>query len=523
MKILVAGPGTGKTTKILEIISEQYPDGEKIQVISFTNATVKDLVKSFKDNKNVRCSTLHSFALGLNHLQKDIHIIDNKFEEKILLSLSAKVNIEFPTLLDMLKCIIYNGMIASCVAFIKANPAYAEEIIGKLNLLIVDEFQDFNPDEQNLVMLISELSEETMILGDDDQSIYEFKDAAPDGIIALFNNPKIDKIDHENKCHRCPDRVVDFSLALIKNNKRRIDKEWKKTGKAGEVYFSQFTNQDDTDKHILTTLKSIKEKDPNASVLILSRIGVAVDTIKTLLTENQIEFIDCWDDKWRIEVLSKIWWLKAIYGKNKLPFIIFLLKYNNNFGKPKLIKLLTSKFQSGFKEQDLVKELIELKYLPEELSSFVLSPPAINDFFSSQQEFDFLKEYFDEQSIDESINQLSQNAKTKKEFEKNKINLMSIHKSKGLQAEYVIISGLVSGIIPNETIGVDTIEAQRRLLFVGMTRAIKELHMVSTVEWQGRDLMSNRADMSQFLFNRYTRKHRGKTSKFIEEIQNQKN
>ena len=105
-----------------------------------------------------------------------------------------------------------------------------------------------------------------------------------------------------------------------------------------------------------------------------------------------------------------------------------------------------------------------------------------------------------------------------KEFEKGKVNFMSIHKSKGLEAEYVIINGLVSGILPNETRGQDTIEAQRRLLFVGMTRALKELYLVSTVEWEGGMLKRNYADIDQFKFIPWKRKYNGKTSKFIEEI-----
>ena len=51
-----------------------------------------------------------------------------------------------------------------------------------------------------------------------------------------------------------------------------------------------------------------------------------------------------------------------------------------------------------------------------------------------------------------------------------------------------------------------------------MTRALKELHMVSTVEWLGKDLMSNNADMGEFKFDKYKRKYSGKTSKFVEEI-----
>ena len=94
MKILLAGPGTGKTTRVKSIIAEDYPRAEKIKVISFTNATVKDLLESFNQNPNVSCSTLHSFALKLNHLP-ELHIIDNKIENKIILSLSKKLEIDF--------------------------------------------------------------------------------------------------------------------------------------------------------------------------------------------------------------------------------------------------------------------------------------------------------------------------------------------------------------------------------------------------------------------------------------------
>ncbi|MFA5832166.1 MAG: hypothetical protein WDA22_01700 [Bacteroidota bacterium] len=73
--------------------------------------------------------------------------------------------------------------------------------------------------------------------------------------------------------------------------------------------------------------------------------------------------------------------------------------------------------------------------------------------------------------------------------------------------------------MPNETFGLDTIEAQRRLLFVGMTRALKELYLVSAVEWEGRVLKSNKADMKQFKFVYWKRKYTAKTSKFVEEIQ----
>lgn len=516
MKILLAGPGTGKTTKIKKIISSEYPSAKNIRVISFTNATVDDLDGSFSSNPNISCSTLHSLAFKLNHLP-DLSVI-SKDEEKIISSLSKKVNIDFVPLCEYLKCITYRGMIQSCVAFIQVNPIYVAEIIGKLELLVVDEFQDFNPDEQELIMELSKLSAETIIMGDDDQSIYDFKDADPEGIIRLYNDSGIEKIAHENICYRCPDKVVDFCTELLSHNKNRIDKVWQKNSVKGDVHLSQSLTQIESDNYIFSKIKSIIEIDPSGSILVLSPWGDMALAVKEKLKNGGINFVDCWSPSLSKEVTCRIWWLNSIYGKNKLSYLLFLLKHHGHLTEKRLIELLINSFHNDFNEQKLIADILLLNYLPEVFVSYVKTPPALTDFFELNKDYDSLKEYIGLDSIEKDVKMLSTNAKEMKHFEKGKVNFMSIFKSKGLEADYVIINGLVSGIIPNEDKGQDSIEAQRRLLFVGMSRAMKELFLVSTIEWEGSMLSGNLADKKQFKFIPYKRKWYGKTSKFIEEV-----
>ena len=71
-------------------------------------------------------------------------------------------------------------------------------------------------------------------------------------------------------------------------------------------------------------------------------------------------------------------------------------------------------------------------------------------------------EHLDTDRLENSLKSLSQKFKSDIQFETKKINLMSIHKSKGLQADYAFILGLTSGILPNDERGLHTIEAQRR-------------------------------------------------------------
>ena len=75
MKILLAGPGTGKTTKVKEIINKNFKDST-VQVISFTNATIDYLTKSFKKYKNVKANTAtaRAYAIEACRLPWDVAI-----------------------------------------------------------------------------------------------------------------------------------------------------------------------------------------------------------------------------------------------------------------------------------------------------------------------------------------------------------------------------------------------------------------------------------------------------------------
>ena len=133
MNILLAGPGTGKTTKTKSIIQTGYADADNILVLSFTNATINDLKDSLKDFDNVSCYTLHSYALKINHLPS-LHVLDDFSETLIIQKIADKLGIDFDDFCSFLQCIRFSKMIEKCISFIKANTQYVLENIGKLDL-----------------------------------------------------------------------------------------------------------------------------------------------------------------------------------------------------------------------------------------------------------------------------------------------------------------------------------------------------------------------------------------------------
>ena len=150
-------------------------------------------------------------------------------------------------------------------------------MIGDIELLIIDEFQDFNPTERELINLLSTHAKDSIILGDDDQCIYEFKDADTEGIINLFNDTAVENLIHHNTCYRCPDSIVDACSNLINVNQKRVPKEWKKSGKSGEVIFKQLRTQEESAKHGRSGNRKDKKFEPDASVMILSAVEFAVE------------------------------------------------------------------------------------------------------------------------------------------------------------------------------------------------------------------------------------------------------
>ncbi len=111
---------------------------------------------------------------------------------------------------------------------------------------------------------------------------------------------------------------------------------------------------------------------------------------------------------------------------------------------------------------------------PNPFSIYLINTPSISAFMKSHQEYLVFEKFLDHDNLEELLRNIFRKFNPSVEFVKNYVNVMSIHKSKGLQADHVFISGLVDGVLPNQIRGLDTIEAQRRLLFVGMNSCHEE-------------------------------------------------
>ncbi len=234
----VAGPGAGKTYTFKQIIESKEYGGKKILILSFINKLITDLEKEFFNYKNVEVRTLHAFAnkyLGkvemvesLDKIISEDHWlmkhIECNFSEKLCTNeLSSSKSPEEMSFYKKRKAFYSTGEVKvySFNSSILAVNLFFNQTPNKIpgyDLVLIDEFQDFNCLEFELINILN-TKNKIILVGDDDQSLYGFKHAKPSIIRDLYSkqNQEIFSLDH---CRRCTKVIVDATNNLILESKK---------------------------------------------------------------------------------------------------------------------------------------------------------------------------------------------------------------------------------------------------------------------------------------------------------------
>ena len=280
---LIAGPGTGKSRTIERRVGHVLAQGinaANVYVISFTRATCKELsdrVRAFcasldppVNAQQVRVSTMHSLALRilrmgnqLNQYPDEPVMLDDWEQRNIYdFELSADLhctptragqvrlahdaqwqtldpeyiaqaqvtqaeqlgfNAFHGTRTNLYSCVLPGEVIYKCVTALQMGGMQQEDL-PTIQHLVVDEFQDLNACDQEFVRLISAQGPVLFIAGDDDQSIYSFRHADPNGIIN-FGQAYPQSVTHSlSDCFRCSAAVLNAASNLIVHNPQRVAK-----------------------------------------------------------------------------------------------------------------------------------------------------------------------------------------------------------------------------------------------------------------------------------------------------------
>ncbi len=571
---LLAGPGTGKTLTLARraayLVTERGIPPGQILALTFTRAAAFELRSRIADilnaqqNELPRVSTLHSFAL--RQLLRNSHRIDSiprppriadDWEERniILEDLKAILAYDLETVKERFNLLsadwqtlvaeekkweerfpdsrflgawrqhreVFGYTLRSELVYqLKRALEQTEEFSLESNYLhlLVDEYQDLNRCDLAVISAIRDKGVEVFGTGDDDQSIYGFRYAHPEGI-RKFDREYIPSSSLTlGTCVRCDRSIIDFSLFVANLDPRRLEKplEPHRNAEEGEVYILRFRDQAFEARGVATICRYLLDKKSYApgDILILmrsDRYGAFSSVLQETLQAQHVPVairaegtpLDTFEGRIFLSVLRLL-----AEDNDSLALRTLLMLRDNRIGKesysalydlarnngetfsktarkvmmePELIPRLGGRIASGVREiQNILDkyrdrfETLTDSLEPEDLLSSLrdLAEDTIPDTEDRTEALRFLESIVVETNSTNHVELLrvlsSSLEDEEQELDSERVNIMTMHKAKGLTASVVILIAAEDEYIPGNEIG-EKEDDQRRLLYVSLSRA----------------------------------------------------
>ena len=421
-------------------------------------------------------------------------------------------------LMDLNAC-DFGDLILHCVKIFEKNSDIRKLYSKNFKYILVDEYQDTNLIQSKWLNYLAEYNENICCVGDDDQSIYSWRGAEIKNFLKfdkIYENTKIIRLE---KNYRSTQNILSVASKLIENNQNRVGKKLYTNSDNGElVSLNCYKNGKDEATGVGDRIEKLKKKYSlnNISILVRAifqtrefeerflKIGLPYRIIGGIKFYERAEIKDCiaylriihqaQDDlsferiinvpkrsigdttikqinefakknELSLEVASKkLLENNKIKPKTKIgltSFLNLIEKWRNDFNVKKFghIKLLqTILDESGYSQMLKNKKDLENENRLEN----------IKELLNAMKEFDNLESFLEHVALATSID---------KNWEGQKVNLMTIHASKGLEFDVVFLPGWEEGLFPHqksiEEKGEKGLEEERRLAYVGITRAKK--------------------------------------------------
>jgi DNA helicase-2/ATP-dependent DNA helicase PcrA len=382
----------------------------------------------------------------------------------------------------------------------------------KYSYILIDEFQDINQLQFEIVRMLAQPQNNLFIVGDDDQSIYRFRGSKPEIMLRFPEDYPGCKQILLGTNYRSGQYIVESALRLIGHNKERFDKQIVTEKKGGEqVHYLIFKNQKEQNLFIIKQIDvAIKAGSRFDRFAVLFR----TNTQPRFLTEQLMEYNIPVRMKDRIPNIYEHWIARDILtyiriaggSRKRSDFLQIMNRPKRYIGRDSLCdpEIDFDEWIKMYDEQPWIAERIEHLWHDLKMLQHMSPYAAINYIRRGIGYDDYLKEYADYRSLNqddlfEILEELQQTAKGYKSYDtwmehieeyvrnlkqmaeklkenQNALTLATLHSSKGLEFEHVYLLDANEGIMPYKKAVLEPeIEEERRLFYVGMTRAKEHL------------------------------------------------
>ena len=417
----------------------------------------------------------------------------------------------------------FDDLLLLTYQILKENDDLTEEISQKYQYIMVDEYQDTNEIQLLLLKKLCSTHNNICVVGDDDQSIYGFRGANHKNILEFEKdfNAKVIKLELN---YRSTNQILKAANSLISFNKNRYDKKLiSAIGDGKEVKILNNYNEIAEAEAIAKDIKNLIQNGVNPKdIAILYRINALSRSIEDGLRNEGIAYKLVGGMKFyeREEIKDLISYLRLMVNPHDdYSFKRIVNKPRRGIGKTTINKIEEIKGEKSFIEfiktqnldfiskkaaktlNEFVKTIEFLAKSPlDELPELLENTIELSSSYKDEDKARNIEEFYgmlrekNDLNLREFLNELSLQSDQDK-ITNETINVMTIHASKGLEFEYLYVIGLEEGFFP---LGDADIEEERRLAYVAITRAKKELTL-SYVESRYIRGQRSRMNKSRFL------------------------
>lgn len=423
----------------------------------------------------------------------------------------------------------FDDIIFNTVKLLEENEDVRDIYQTQFKYVMVDEYQDTNHAQYVLTSLLADKYKNICVVGDDDQSIYRFRGATIENILSFENHYKGAKVIRLEENYRSTQNILDGANAVISHNKNRKGKTlFTRSGSGDKIVYKTVMSESEESQYIIDEIiKNVDNGMKYSDHAILYRMNAQSRNLEVMLTKSGIShriigghrFFD------RKEIKDIVSYLAVINNPSdnvRLQRIINVPKRaigdtmfanvleiaaglgmsafevceradefqktsrsaSKLMGFTKMIRDFQECIEDGMGLNDLLQEVLEktkyLDFLHEDIETY-------DDRVNNIKELSSMFIKYEEESEDANLSEFLEDVALISDIDsynedEDAVVLMTLHSAKGLEFPVVFIPGMEEGIFPgNQSMfNEEDLEEERRLAYVGITRAKKKLYLISS-------------------------------------------
>lgn len=419
----------------------------------------------------------------------------------------------------------FDDIIVNTVRLLEENDEVREHYQRKFRYIMVDEYQDTNHAQYRLASLLAGGRRNICVVGDDDQSIYRFRGATIENILSFENQYRNARVIRLEQNYRSTQNILDAANAVISRNMERKGKElWTANG-AGEkiTLHTSYDEQDEGNFIAEAIMDSVKNGSKWSDSAVLYRTNAQSNAVERAFVRRGVPYRVIGGHRFydRKEIKDMLAYLAVInnpadnvrlrriinepkrgIGETSLNYaaeiaaglgisMFEVISHADEYDKLRRVAKNLIPFSIMIEELNELSETMPIDELFNEmvsrtgyLKALEADPETYTERLSNIQELSTNLLHYREENEDGDLNGFLEEVSLMTDIDNynaqaDTVTLMTLHSAKGLEFPTVFIPGMENGIFPAVQKLYDTgeMEEERRLAYVGITRAKKKLYI----------------------------------------------